>query len=207
MPPAATTRRDPVLQWVGYAQQAGAKYGIPTAVLLGLTRVESGGNIHALSSAGAFGLTQFIPSTAAHYGVKANDARSQFEGAARYLHDLGFGKDPVHALNAYNGAQTIGGKANPYAANVIAAAKSYGHLGDLATLPAPSTGDQAAARPDARGGLNDTRKRTGRTKARLTVATVGGGAALVYIGANQASGGTLNRVAKTGAKTAAMVPK
>jgi hypothetical protein len=204
MPPAVTTRRDPVLQWAGYAQQAGAKYGIPAAVLLGLTRVESGGNLHAVSSAGAFGLTQFIRSTAASYGVKPNDPRSQFEGAARYLHDLGFAKDPVHALNAYNGAQTIGGKANPYAANVLAAAKSYGHLGSLAAPPDQS----AAGAPDAGGGLIDEPKRAGALKALLTVTAVAGGAALVYLGTNQASGGALNRTVKAGARAGALaVPK
>jgi hypothetical protein len=198
MPPLDTSR-DPVLHWVGYAQEAERETGVSAALLLGLTRVESGGNIHAISSAGAFGLTQFIPSTARAYGVKPGDARSQMLGAARYLKALGVDKNPAHALNAYNGAQTIGGKANPYAANVLGAAKSYTGLGKVPVPPGGDTSTTAAADQGQGGGLVDASKRGDALKALLTVTAVAGGAGLVYIGANQASGGAIHRAIKTGA--------
>jgi hypothetical protein len=199
MPPLDTSR-DPVLHWVGYAQEAERETGVSAALLLGLTRVESGGNIHAVSSAGAFGLTQFIPSTARAYGVKPGDARSQMLGAARYLKTLGVGQDPAHALNAYNGAQTIGGKPNPYAANVLAAAKSYTGLGKVPVPPGGDTSTTAAAAGQGGGGVVDDQKRSDALKALLTVAAVVGGAGLVYIGANQASGGAVHAAVKTAAR-------
>jgi hypothetical protein len=180
-----TVTRDPVLQWASQARAAGERYGIPTAVLLGLTRVESGGNIHAVSSAGAFGLTQFIPSTAAHYGVRDGDAASQFDGAARYLRDLGFAKDPSRALNQYNGAQTIGGRVNPYAANVLAAARDYGHV---PTGGAPA-GDPAAPAPASSTDSDVLKKHGGDAMHALVWAgLVAAGGALVVLGTARATG-------------------
>jgi hypothetical protein len=155
--------RDPVARWAGIARQAQAATGIPANVLLGLIRVESGGREGETSSVGAGGLTQFIPSTAHQYGVdvRPGHARSQILGAAKYLAALGFNRNPQQALNAYNGAQTIGGRANPYAGNVVSAAKSYGHLpaGSSSSpagspLPSPAGGSSGSPGP-AFGAVND----------------------------------------------------
>src|SRR4051794_13320665 len=148
---------DAVLRWVGEAKLAEKATGIPADVLLGLISVESAGIEGRTSSANAGGLTQFIPGTAARYHVNVapGHASSQIMGAARYLVDLGFKSNPTRALNAYNGAQTIGGRANPYAANVLNAAKRYrGASGASATAtPAPATGAaDTAATTDTGGG-------------------------------------------------------
>lgn len=65
---------------------------------------ESNFDINAKSSANAFGLTQFIPSTAQKYGVRKNDARSQIEGQAKFMKDLltKYDGDWAKALAAYN---------------------------------------------------------------------------------------------------------
>lgn len=65
---------------------------------------ESNFDIKAKSSANAFGLTQFIPSTAQKYGVRKDDARSQIEGQAKFMKDLltKYDGDWAKALAAYN---------------------------------------------------------------------------------------------------------
>lgn len=130
--------QDQVLRWAPIVESASRTYkDIPAGILLGLIDVESSGDPDAVSSAGAFGLTQFIQSTANKYGVSRDNPRSQIFGAAHYLTDLMNGVNPdrrkidLHrALNWYNGAQIIktasGDKPNPYADNVINAAKKYG---------------------------------------------------------------------------------
>jgi soluble lytic murein transglycosylase-like protein len=175
---------DAVLQWVGEAKLAEKQTGIPADVLLGLISVESAGVEGRTSSANAGGLTQFIPGTAARYHVNVapGHARSQIMGAAHYLVDLGYHDNPTRALNAYNGAQTIGGRANPYASNVLRAAKRYrGASGASATpTPAPAGGDPTTA--STGGELIGADKRSGLLKALTWVALVTGGLALTGIG-------------------------
>lgn len=66
---------------------------------------ESGFNINAKNpTSGAFGLTQFIPSTAKAYGAKEGNAKSQINAQARYMKGLlkQFNGDWAKALAAYN---------------------------------------------------------------------------------------------------------
>jgi hypothetical protein len=53
-----------------------------------LARETSGFNPKAVSPAGAQGIAQFMPGTAARYGVNVWDPASSIEGAAHYLSDL-----------------------------------------------------------------------------------------------------------------------
>jgi cell wall-associated NlpC family hydrolase len=82
---------------------AGSKYGIPAALLAAVARHESGFNPSARSSAGAVGMMQFMPGTAASLGVNPLDPASSVDGAARYLAGLynQFGSWDL-ALAAYN---------------------------------------------------------------------------------------------------------
>lgn len=93
---------------VPLARKAHRKHpDIPTSLLMSLTRQESGFQADAVSSAGAQGLTQFIPSTAAAYGVKygtgPREKQSQLTGAAKLLSDNNFASDPKGALTNYTG--------------------------------------------------------------------------------------------------------
>lgn len=83
--------------------EIGQRYGIAPALLAAVAKAESGFNASARSPAGAMGLMQFMPGTAAGMGVNALDPRSAVEGAARYLKSnlQRFGSVDL-ALAAYN---------------------------------------------------------------------------------------------------------
>jgi hypothetical protein len=83
--------------------QAGTKYGVPPELLAAVAQVESGYDPSAVSPAGARGLMQLMPSTAAGLGVNPMDPAQAVDGAARLLSgDLAsFGSLPL-ALAAYN---------------------------------------------------------------------------------------------------------
>ena len=66
-------------------EAAGARYGIPPKVLAAIGYVESRFRTDAISSAGAVGMMQFLPTTAASMGVDPSDPASAIDGAARYL--------------------------------------------------------------------------------------------------------------------------
>jgi cell wall-associated NlpC family hydrolase len=103
---------------VPLARKAHRKYpDVPVSVILAQDRQESDFNPAAISSAGAQGLSQFIPGTAASYGVKYGTGRkeqqSQVTGQAHYLHDLGYAKDPQAALSSYSGGYAASDYNNP----------------------------------------------------------------------------------------------
>lgn len=100
---------------------AATKYSIDPALLKGLIRQESNFNPSARSGAGAQGLTQLMPGTAASLGVTdATDPAQAIEGGAKYLKAQldRFGGDASKALAAYNagpGAVAKFGGVPPYA--------------------------------------------------------------------------------------------
>lgn len=64
---------------------AGVRYGVSPRVLAAIGYVESRFQTDVVSSAGAVGMMQFLPSTAASMGVDPKDPASAIDGAARYL--------------------------------------------------------------------------------------------------------------------------
>jgi soluble lytic murein transglycosylase-like protein len=83
---------------------AAKKYNVDPALLRGLIRQESNFNPNATSPAGARGLTQLMPGTAAALGVNPAIPAQAIEGGAKYLRQQldKFGNDPAKALAAYN---------------------------------------------------------------------------------------------------------
>ncbi|HET7690394.1 MAG TPA: transglycosylase SLT domain-containing protein [Nocardioidaceae bacterium] len=83
---------------------AGQKYGVDPALLAAIAKQESGFNPKAVSHAGAQGLMQLMPGTAAGLGVTNSfDPAQAVDGAARLMRDLldRFGRTDL-ALAAYN---------------------------------------------------------------------------------------------------------
>ncbi len=123
----------------GLVEAAAARNGIDPAVLHGLIQQESGFDPNSQSSAGAVGLTQLMPTTAASLGVSdpRNPAQS-IEGGARYLAEMmqRFGGNVSDALAAYNAGpgavQRYGGvppyaETQQYVSKVLGYAAEYEH--------------------------------------------------------------------------------
>jgi soluble lytic murein transglycosylase-like protein len=64
------------------------RWRIDTNMLVAIVTVESSWHTQAISSAGAIGLGQLMPGTAATLGVDPRDPVQNLSGAARYLSDL-----------------------------------------------------------------------------------------------------------------------
>jgi hypothetical protein len=113
-------------------QSCGTEYGIPWQVLASINKIETafGTNLN-VSSAGAQGWMQFIPSTWASYGVDANNdgGKDPYNpvdaicAAARYLRAAGGDHDIRQAVFAYNHADW-------YVDEVLLGAQQYGRLPD-----------------------------------------------------------------------------
>ncbi|MCB1747507.1 MAG: transglycosylase SLT domain-containing protein [Gammaproteobacteria bacterium] len=95
--------------WPAYAEA-----GLPEALLFGILAKESGGKVHAVSSAGAAGPLQFMPATGQRLGLglrEGFDTRYDPAAAARanaaYLDEqfARFNDDLALALAAYNGGE------------------------------------------------------------------------------------------------------
>jgi hypothetical protein len=111
-------------------QACGTEYGIPWEVLASINKIETGFGINLnVSSAGAVGWMQFLPSSWEAYGLDANgDGRKDpynpvdaICAAAHYLKIAGGGKNLYDAIFAYNHADW-------YVQEVLLYARAYGRL-------------------------------------------------------------------------------
>jgi Transglycosylase SLT domain len=111
-------------------QACGTEYGIPWEVLAAINKIETGfGTNLNVSSAGAVGWMQFLPSSWEAFGLDANgDGRQDpynpvdaICAAAHYLKLAGGNKDLYEAIFAYNHADW-------YVQEVLLYARAYGKL-------------------------------------------------------------------------------
>ncbi len=101
-------------------ETAAARHGVPAALLAAVAKQESGFDPSAVSSAGAQGLMQLMPSTAASLGVDPFDPAQAISGAAQLLgsylaHYSGSTPLALAAYNAGPGAVAAYGGVPPYA--------------------------------------------------------------------------------------------
>ena len=90
--------------YTGLITQSAQQYGVDPALALAVAQKESSMNPAAVSPAGAVGLFQLMPGTAAALGVDPNDPTQNIQGGVRYLAQLlgQYGGDTSLALAAYN---------------------------------------------------------------------------------------------------------
>jgi soluble lytic murein transglycosylase-like protein len=96
---------DAVVPYLALAREAAGHYSLPPELVLAVMRVESAFDARAVSRAGALGLMQLMPGTAADMLVDDPlDPRQNVFGGARFLRILvnRFGGDVPLAVAAYN---------------------------------------------------------------------------------------------------------
>ena len=89
-------------------REASARYGLDPRILRAICFAESRYRVNAISPKGALGPMQFMPETAARYGLKNPfDPRAAIDAGARYLRDLllRFNGRIDLALAAYNAGE------------------------------------------------------------------------------------------------------
>jgi soluble lytic murein transglycosylase-like protein len=135
------------------------RWQIDPDMLAAIVSVESSWHTHALSYAGAIGLGQLMPGTAAGLGVNPRDPHQNLEGAAEYLGDLmkTFATSP-HRYEFVFAAYNAGPKAviryggiPPYGETqhyVLKVLRAWRHVQSSVRIP---TSALLAAQPDARG--------------------------------------------------------
>lgn len=141
----------------GLIVAAAQRHGVDPAVLKGLIRAESNFDPTVTSSAGAGGLVQLMPGTAASLGVTDRfDPAQSIDGGARYLRQQldAFGGDLTKALAAYNagpGAVRRYGGVPPYAETQAYVQKVQAYADEYRSAPAAG-----AAAPVVAGSLPPT---------------------------------------------------
>lgn len=107
---ARRSRRDPqrYRRYDGFIEEAARLYQLPINFVRAVVKVESDFNPNVVSRAGAMGLMQLMPRTAASMGVvDPFNPRQNILGGARFLRILAnkFGGDLVLTVAAYNAGE------------------------------------------------------------------------------------------------------
>jgi len=106
--PALATRLIAQAPVFSLIQRLAQQYSVDPHLVRAIITVESNFDPHAVSRAGAQGLMQLMPDTAARYRVEDPfDPHANIEGGIRYLRDLLrlFPSDLRHVLAAYNAGE------------------------------------------------------------------------------------------------------
>jgi hypothetical protein len=89
---------------VELVEAAASRYGLPSALLHSVARVESAYRPDAISPKGAIGIMQLMPGTAAQLNADPHDPEQNVEAGARHLRELliQYNGETMKALAAYN---------------------------------------------------------------------------------------------------------
>lgn len=102
-----------------WANRAARRFHIDPSILFGIGQIETGfGANRGPSSAGAVGLMQFMPATAAGLGINPYDDGQAILGAAKYLSQGGGMKNLYKAVFGYN-------HSDAYVRDVLSASRGY----------------------------------------------------------------------------------
>ncbi|SLN16965.1 lytic transglycosylase domain-containing protein [Pseudooctadecabacter jejudonensis] len=105
-------------QFLNVAKAAARRNNVPEDLFLRLVQQESAWNPNAVSSAGALGLAQLMPTTAQYLRVNPHDPVQNLEGGARYLREqydtFGSWRLALAAYNAGPGAVQQHGGVPPF---------------------------------------------------------------------------------------------
>ena len=132
-------------------EEAAQTYNVPVNLLKAIGKAESGFDASAVSSAGAIGVMQLMPATAASLGVSdPYDARSNIMGGAKYISEklTQYGGNIDLALAAYNaGSGNVAkyGGVPPFkeTRNYIKKVKEYMGMDISTGVTLPSTGESS----------------------------------------------------------------
>ena len=126
---------------LSYYQQAQQTYGVAWQYLAAINLIETNmGRIRGLSSAGAQGPMQFMPSTWAYYGQgDVNNPHDAILAAGRYLHAHGAPQDMTRAVYAYNPSMLYVRAVQLYAQQMFDNARTFlAYYNWQVYLPTPS---------------------------------------------------------------------
>lgn len=131
---------------------AAVKYSVPPDLVLRVAKQESGLSQAARSSAGAIGVMQLMPATAAGLGVNPYDQAQNIDGGVRYLRMMydryGNWTDALAAYNAGPGTvdkwlanlRALPGETLDYLQQILGV-KTQTPSSPVAAATAPATGD------------------------------------------------------------------
>lgn len=156
-------------------EQAARKHNIPSVLLSALLKQESGFNPNLTSSAGAVGIAQMMPSTAAGMGVDPMNTEQAVDGAARHLGDslVKYGGDVKKSLAAYNAGgnavDKFGGvppypETQRYVKNIIDMTGNIHQSGNQPLLEAANDAKKQATQTDSIGASKIPNFQNGRTR-------------------------------------------
>jgi membrane-bound lytic murein transglycosylase B len=133
----------PADELIGYYQEAEALIGVPWPYLAAINLIETRmGRIIGLSTAGAQGPMQFLPSTWADCCTgDIDDPRDAIIGAATYLKSNGAPGDMDRAIFRYNHDERYVAAVKAYAANIAADERAYRGYHAWQVFYASSAGD------------------------------------------------------------------
>jgi soluble lytic murein transglycosylase-like protein len=176
-------------QIISLLTAAANKYGVPPELAIAVAQQESGGNPAVVSSAGAVGVMQLMPATAAQLGVTdPTDPTQNIDGGVRYLSQMlsEFNGDPQLALAAYNwgpGNVSKNGYANwpPETTNYVSSIWSQvSSLLTPAATPALTSDSSDAEAVDDSGDDYSSISDSGLTSDNSLVLLVAGGGIIFY---------------------------
>ncbi|GAT08990.1 protein of unknown function [Mycolicibacterium novocastrense] len=113
----------PVDELMSHYREAESEFGVPWQYLAAINLVETAfGRVAGVSTAGAQGPMQFMPSTFAAFGAGGDihSPRDSIMAAGRYLSANGFTRDPDYALYRYNNSNNYVRAIHDYAAVMAA---------------------------------------------------------------------------------------